>query len=316
MNALPSQPFDDGPNLFLVGAPKCGTTSLYEYLRVHPDIYFPHAAHDDASGDAAYWSGKEPAYFCTDLDLTLDHPVRDAAQYRALYAPATTQRWRGDASGFHLHSEAAAANIHAACPDARILILLRPPVEQMHSLHQHLLRVGHETEPDFHTALRLGETGQLRGDLLARRCAGAADYFGIAQYAPQIERYLQAFGHDQVHVMLLEDLAAQPAHVYREVLAFLGVKTSFAPDFRVHNGRPPDAGLETLLYRIHALPGVRQLSDLVFSSALRRRVVDWTRHRHATPAVTDPRDAALRERCRPGIQHLADLLQRDLSHWL
>lgn len=316
MNAWPVQNTGGGPNLFLVGAPKCGTTSLYEYLRVHPDIYFPHAAHDDASADAAYWSGKEPAYFCTDLDLTLDHPVRDAAQYRALYAPATTQHWRGDASGFYLYSEVAAANVHAACPDARILVLLRPPVAQMHSLHQHLVRVGQETEPDFHTALRLGETGRLRGDLLARRTAGAVDYFGIAQYATQIERYLQAFGRARVHVMLLEDLAARPARVYREVLAFLGVDTAFTPDFRVHNGRPPDAGLETLLYRVHALPGVRQLADLVFSSALRRRVVDWTRHQHAAPVAIDPRDTALRERCRPGIQRLADLLGRDLSHWL
>lgn len=306
-----------GPNLFLVGAPKCGTTSLYEYLRVHPQIYFPHDP-NPAPGTAGvgYWSSKEPAFFCTDLDLTLDNPVRGPRQYLNLYADAGDSSWRGDASAFYLYSEVAAERIHAFCPEARILIALRPPLEQMRSLHNHLVRVSQEKEPVFHTAIRLGETGRHRSDLLARRTAGVVDYFGIAHYAVQVERYLQQFGRSRVKVLLLEDLARHPAETYRSILDFLGVDIAFTPMFRIHNGRGAESGVEALLYGVHSMPGVRQAADLLFPYRIRRRVVDALRSRRksAIPQA-DPRDTALRERCRPDIERLATMIGRDLSHW-
>ena len=61
-----------GPNLFLVGAPKCGTTSLYEYLRKHPQIFFP-----TGEEESTYWHAKEPAYFCVDLNLPAEKSIKD-----------------------------------------------------------------------------------------------------------------------------------------------------------------------------------------------------------------------------------------------
>lgn len=308
-----------GPNLFLVGAPKCGTTSLYEYLRIHPEIYFPYDPSLTPSAESpGYWRCKEPAYFCTDLDLPPELSIKDEQQYLRLYAKADTERWRGDASAFYLYSSVAAERIKAFCPSARILITLRPPIEQMRSWHNDFLHGPRENISDFHEAVRLSEPRRRGIGLPPRGVAGWMDYFGIAQYSGQVERYQRLFGRDHVLVLLLEDLASRPADAYRAILDFLDVTPRVMPEFRVHNGRPPDSALESTLYRIHSLPGVRQLADALLPRPLRRHVVDVVRklnNRHALNQV-DPRDAALRERCRPDIERLARLIDRDLSHWL
>ncbi|HEY3521257.1 MAG TPA: hypothetical protein VGK80_09470, partial [Rhodanobacteraceae bacterium] len=89
-----------GPNLFLVGAPKCGTTSLYEYLRKHPQIFFP-----TGEEESTYWLAKEPAYFCVDLNLPAEKSIKDEQVYLALYGGAEGYKWRGDASAFYLYSK-------------------------------------------------------------------------------------------------------------------------------------------------------------------------------------------------------------------
>jgi hypothetical protein len=307
-----------GPNLFLVGAPKCGTTSLYEYLRVHPDIYFPHDPDlQPVSGNPGYWRCKEPAYFCTDLELPVDLSIKDARQYLQLYAGADDHKWRGDASAFYLYSSVAAERIQAFCPDARILVTLRPPVDQMHSWHNDFVHGPREDIMDFHEAVRLSEPRRRGIGLPPKGVAGWMDYFGIAQYSVQVERYLQRFGRERVKVVLLEDIAERPAETYRSILGFLNVDTGFAPEFHIHNGRPADGRLEGALYRVHSLPGIRQFSDLIFPYRMRRRVVEKVRglqdRRHTGHA--DPRDATLRERCRPDVERLARLIDRDLSHW-
>lgn len=309
-----------GPNLFLVGAPKCGTTSLYEYLRVHPDIYFPYDPDLQPSAHSpGYWRCKEPAYFCTDLELPPELSIKDEQQYLRLYAAAGSERWRGDASAFYLYSSIAAERIKAFCPDARILITLRPPLQQMHSWHNDFVHGPRENVLDFHEAVRLSEPRRRGIGLPAQGVAGWMDYFGIAQYSRQVERYLSLFGREHVHVSLLEDFVTHPAVAYRAILQFLEVDTAFLPEFRIHNGRPPEGKLEQSLYNLHALPGVRQISNLIIPYNARRHVVDCVRaHRHHNHAdkTPDPRDAALRERCRPDVERLARLIDRDLSHWL
>jgi hypothetical protein len=308
-----------GPNLFLVGAPKCGTTSLYEYLRVHPEIFFPHdASMEPSAGSPGYWRCKEPAFFCTDLDLPVDLSIKDEQQYLGLYLGAGDHKWRGDASAFYLYSSVAAERIKAFCPDARILVTLRPPIEQMRSWHNDFVHGPREDVMDFHEAIRLSEPRRRGIGLPPKGVAGWMDYFGIAQYSTQVERYLHLFGPEHVKVVLLEDLAARPAETYRSILGFLDVDMDFAPEFHIHNGRPADGKLEGTLYRIHAVPGIRQLSNLIVPYRVRRRVVEKVRslHSHEHAKRADPRDAALRERCRPDIERLAKLIDRNLSHWL
>lgn len=298
------------PNLFLVGAPKCGTTSLYEYLRQHPQIFFPAAA--DANSN---WRVKEPAFFCPDL-LPRDIVIRDERQYLANYAGSERYRWRGDATTYYLYSKDAPARIREYSPDARILVILRPPLEQMRSNHSHLLRAGREDIADFHSAV--AATGDRRNGrrMPARGVQAWLDYTGVCSFASQVERYQQAFGTDRVKVVLLEDLRARPAETYRDVLAFLEVDTGFLPDFRVHNEAPPRGVLERFVTAVYRQPAVKQAASMLFPYKMRRRFISQVRRLDTSPARSDPRDLELRAAMRPNVERLAAVIGRDLSHWM
>jgi hypothetical protein len=301
---------DIRPNLFLVGAPKCGTTSLYEYLRQHPQIFFPAAAEVDSN-----WRVKEPAFFCPEL-LPPDIVIRDERQYLANYAGTAHYRWRGEATTYYLYSKDAPARIREYSPEARILIILRPPLEQMRSNYRHLLRAGREDIADFHTAVAATPDRRVGRRMPARGVQAWLDYTGVCSFASQVERYRNAFGADRVKVVLLEDLRARPAETYRDVLAFLEVDTGFLPEFRVHNEAPARGVLERFVTDIYRKPAIRQAASALFPYRMRRRFVSGLRKLDAGRDKGDPRDVELRAAMRPDVERLAGLIGRDLSHWM
>src|SRR5882672_4936026 len=108
------------PEFFIVGAPKCGTTSLYAYLSRHPAVFMPRV--------------KEPFFFCSDIQTT--SMVRSLDDYCALFALAPLGSMRGEASTLYLFSEVAIPRIMALRPDAKILVMLRNPSDAAYSFHQ------------------------------------------------------------------------------------------------------------------------------------------------------------------------------------
>lgn len=171
------------PNLFLVGAPKCGTTSLHEYLRRHPQIFFPFS-------DDNYGRVKEPNHFCPELEILEKNAIKGRKDYHDLYRGSERARWRGNASTNYLFSETAPERIKRFCPDARILIMLRPPVDMMRSYHSELLRHHHEDIVDYHEALSASEDRRnglrIPKHTVVPKCL---DYFAMSRFAEQIERY-------------------------------------------------------------------------------------------------------------------------------
>jgi hypothetical protein len=202
------------PNLFIVGAPKCGTTAWYEYLRQHPAIYFP--------------DEKEPHYFATDLPGF--RTAKSEAGYLALYSNAG-EPVLGDASVFHLYSSTAAERIAAFNPDARILIFVRRQQTFLPSLHQQLLYTLDEDVKDFSTAWRL--SGRRAATLIPPTCREPRllDYAAMGRFDEQVERYLKAFPPRQIRIVPFEQWTSSPRETYRQILQFLGVdddgRTSF-----------------------------------------------------------------------------------------
>jgi hypothetical protein len=306
-NDLPDGP---APNLFLVGAPKCGTTSLYEYLRQHPQIFFPADEND-------YWRTKEPNHFCPELEIQEKYSIKDKRNYFKLYQGSEAATWRGDASPYYLLSESAPERIKQHCPNARILVTLRPPVDMMHSYHRDLLHIHLEDTVDFYDAIGVGTTPQ--GEFFIRqpgRIPKYLDYFSISRFAPQVERYLSVFGRDSVKILLLEDIATAPKAAFKEILSFLGVDNSFRPEFRVHNETTQKKSpLERCLNSIYTLPGIKQLSQSVLPYPVRRGVLSTIRRRPRHAVQPDPRDDRLRKLCAPDVARLSALLGRNLDHW-
>jgi Sulfotransferase domain len=205
------------PNLFIVGAPKCGTTAWAEYLGSHPDIFFPRY--------------KDQCFFA--LDLPNFRLTRTDANYAELFKESGDARVIGEASAMYLFSTAAAAAIRDHDPTSKILIFLREQEDYLPSLHNQFLREFAEEIEDFETAWRL--SGRRAPDTIPTTCLEprTLDYAAMGRFREQVERYFSAFPADQIRVIRFADWTADPRKTYLEILEFLGLeddgRTTFPP---------------------------------------------------------------------------------------
>jgi len=196
------------PNLFIVGAPKCGTTAWAEYLGSHPDIFFP--------------EHKDQCYFA--LDLPNFRLIPSAAEYAGQYASCGNARFLGDASAMYLFSKDAAAAIREHDRASKILIFLREQEEYLPSLHNQFLQEFAEEIEDFETAWKL--SGRRPPETIPAGCLEprTLDYAAMGRFGEQIERFLANFPGKQVHVTHFRDWTADPRRAYLEILDFLGLE--------------------------------------------------------------------------------------------
>ncbi|HTG43723.1 MAG TPA: sulfotransferase domain-containing protein, partial [Verrucomicrobiae bacterium] len=207
------------PNLFIVGAPKCGTTAWVEYLSSHPDVFFP--------------SVKEPNHFTTDGLAGWRITSRD--EYLRLFAGSGGARVVGEASVTHLYSEVAAENIQRFNPDAKIIILLREQEYYLPSRHNQLLYNGLESIADFATAWRL--SGKRDAANMPRFCKNprTLDYRTAGAFSAQAERYFARFPEDQIRVFHFRDWTRNPRGTYLEMMRFLGIGDDGRTEFPTVN---------------------------------------------------------------------------------
>jgi hypothetical protein len=204
------------PDFLIVGAPKAGTTSLYQYLLQQPSVFMP--------------AMKEPHYFCPQLADNLQmQRVASQRDYLALFEPAGSTQLCGEASASYLRAPEAPRLIARAMPRAKIIILLREPGDRAFSHFQMALRSG-ALRGDFSTALDRWQ----QSDPESMRFRATAIEPGF--YTPQIARYIGQFGRDNLKIIIAEEFFSNPAEVVADVLAFLGIEESVATtDFRQHN---------------------------------------------------------------------------------
>jgi len=296
------------PNFFIVGAPKCGTTALYQYLRAHPNVFMP--------------SFKEPHFFSTDL---ISNPViKTIEQYAELFAESTEAHMRvGEASASYLLSSVAGRDIHAFDPDARIIAMYRNPVDMVYSFHSQLLYWSEETEPDFEAAWRLQEPRR-RGIAVPRTCKEPfwLQYERIGQFATHTERLLSVFPETQVKLILYDDLAASPGRVYDEVIAFLGLPHDNRSDFpRINENKR--AKLTWVRNVVRKPPGrlrdayraIKQTAAGTAIGALKEKILELNTVRETRPPLSPAFRAELVATFRGEVAGLSRILGRDLSHW-
>jgi hypothetical protein len=195
------------PDFLILGAQKAGTTALYAYLRWHPQVTGP--------------SFKEVSFFDR-------HYARGERWYRA-HLPIRRSGIVGEASPSYLFHPLASERVARMLPRARLIALLRNPVDRAFSHYQHEVALGRE-ELSFEDALAR-EDERMQGEL--ERMLRDPSYFSYAwwnhtyaargRYAEQLERWLDAFPREQLLVLFTEELAADTAGTYRRVLDFLGV---------------------------------------------------------------------------------------------
>lgn len=297
------------PNFFIVGAPKCGTTALYRYLRLHPNVYMP--------------AKKEPHFFAKDL---ASYPaIKTIDQYSALFAEA--KEWHhqvGEASVYYLRSTVAIPNIRAFNPEARIIAMFRNPVEMVHSFHSQLLYWSEEAVADFEAAWRLQEPRSRGLDLPpGSRGAFLLQYAEMGRLGSQVERLLSVFPARQVKLILYDDFAASPRQVYDDVINFLGLPHDGRREFpRINENkrtrvdwlrnfiRKPPPVLRQAYREVKARVGRKQL-DAIRQGVIKRVTMN-ERREPLSPAFR----AELVEVFRDEVALLGRLLGRDLSDWV
>ena len=266
----------------------------------------------------------EPHFFSTDLSYTPHARRYSWDDYLGLFAHTDAARWRGEKTPFYLFSKAAAANIREACPDARILIMLRNPVDMLHSLHSQMVFSGDENIRSFEAALQ-AEAGRRRGRQLSTPApfTEIVFYRGIAAYTDQVRRYFDIFGRQRVLIIVFDDFQRQTEVEYLRVLHFLELDPRNLPQFEVVNAnkRRRSHLLRTFMQQtIPALPGpVRGLIHRITTPGARRRFQQtlnrWnTRYQSRLPMAPETR-LALQEEFREEVERLSELLDRDLTHW-
>jgi Sulfotransferase domain len=292
------------PDFFIVGAPKCGTTALYQCLQAHPEIFVPER--------------KEIHFF--GADLYSPSYVRDLDEYLALFAGARHEKRVGEASVWYLFSKRAAEEIKEFDPEASVIIMLRNPVDMLYSLHSQHLYNGTENIQDFAEALS-AEADRKEGLRLPRNIPAIERLFyrEVAQYAPQVERYVKTFGSDQIKVIVYDDFNANPARCCRETFAFLDVAVDVEPKIALvnPNKRVRSKGAQSFLDRPPRLLG--KLARPLTTPSLRHKLFAAAQQMNTSYAPRLPLPAELRLQLQkefaPDIERLSTLLNRDLTHW-
>lgn len=208
------------PNVFILGAPKCGTTSLANWLSEHPQVYFSPI--------------KEPCFF--NFDYGFRRPWR-LEQYERLFAGASDRhRVVCEASTRYLYSRTAVRSILAYVHSPKFLVMLRDPAAMAPSLHEQALYSGDEDEPDFVRAWQL-QHERLYAASLPKRCRDPQllQYGTLCKLGEQLERLYRQVPREQVHVIHLKDMQMDPRAEYSRLLHFLDLEDDGRESFPVAN---------------------------------------------------------------------------------
>ncbi|HYN64302.1 MAG TPA: hypothetical protein VES36_06820 [Candidatus Limnocylindrales bacterium] len=277
---------------------------MYSYLQEHPQVFMPFH--------------KEPLFFGADLQRRYGQMTE--AQYLNLFADARPEQRAGEASAWYLYSGTAAREIHDFAPSADIIVMLRNPVDVMYAQHSQLLYNRQETIADFGTALE-AEDDRRQGNRLPPGPIRPENLFyrHMIGFAEQLERYLDIFGRDRVHIIVHDDLSDDTPAAYRRVLEFLRVDPGFQPAFELKNTnkRPRSTGLQQLIY---APPGpIRALAPRLRRSRVAHALRDAMLAMNSRGEPRQAMGADLRQRLtdelRPEVERLGTLIGRDLSAW-
>jgi Sulfotransferase domain len=298
------------PDFFVAGVPKAGTTALHAALAGHPGLYLS--------------AVKEPKFFLTDGPPPTQGGPGDAktyrehvwrrADYEGLFAAAPAGALRGESTPFYLYSAAAQERIRGLIPHARLIVVLRDPVERAHSNWTHLWSAGLDPIPDFVAACAAEDR---------RVAAGWADfwhYTRLGMYGRQLEHLYSVFPRDQVLVFRYRAMITEPGLVLDQVCAFLGVRPGLLTELPRENvtAHPPETARHRALGRLlrggsaiaTVLPGhagsqlIDRLQARLQAGAQPRQPLTWEQR------------SALLPRFEADIRLLESLTGEDFSDWL
>lgn len=297
------------PNFFIIGAAKSGTSSLYMYLKQHPEIYMS--------------SVKEPHYFSFNSESkntrgpgdSIHLSITDFHEYEMLFDEANDEIAIGEASSSYLYRKEAPKRIYDLIPDAKIIAILRHPADRAFSAYMHLVRDQREDSKNFNEALTK-EVKRIKSNW-----DPIWHYTSVGFYHQQLVRYYELFPEENIKVFLYEELVNDPQRLLKNIFQFLNVNPTISPDFSVRfnvSGEQKSAFMQKLISLIFNTPNpIRWLSRKLLPGQWRWKATNWIRERNLKRKQLSPQQRAhLTKIFREDIEKLQTLISKDLSHWL
>jgi len=296
-------------DFFIVGAPRCGTTSLSKYLRAHPQVCFS--------------SPKETFFFTENED---PRPEDLDGRYREAFFPhydSSIHESIGEGSVHYLFAPYSLQNILRFNPNARFIAMVRNPLEMLPSFHARMRYVLEEDVDRFSEAWQL-QAERAAGKRIPPRCTHpmVLQYEQIGRLGAHVETLFEIAGRERCHVIVHDDFAMDPRLAYERVLKFLELSPLELPEYGRHQ---PLKGyrserLQRLLWKP---PGpasrvARSSSAGFVKSTIRRarkKLVHWNRASASAEELDPAFREELRETFRSDVELLGNLIERDLSHW-
>ena len=298
------------PTFFLVGAAKSGTTAVHVYLYQHPDIYmsflkepkflslsankFPHTGPGDKKVD--------------------DGIVKSMKDYINLFKDAGDEKVIGESSADYLYfHNTVIPQIKTLSPEAKILIMLRNPVERAYSSYRHMIKDGRE-KLSFENALRYEE------ERIRENYEFIWFYKDVGFYYDQVRHYIESFGMENVKICLYDDFAADSMAVMKDIFRFLDVNEDFNPNTAARYNVGPSVRSESLKKFLvgNDHPIKKVLRPLLLNTIGRKyteAIVNSFMHRN-TLNIKPKTMKLLINLYKNDILKLGDLIERDLSGWL
>lgn len=309
------------PNFLIIGAAKAGTTALHHYLKQHPQIYMSPVKETNFfafEGEKIDFSGPD------DRKLINRYSVNNLEAYQALFKNALNETAIGEACPSYLYRQKAPERIRHYIPDAKLIAILRNPVERAYSSYLMHVREGREQLTNFAQALREEET-RIRNNW------GWGHYVNQGFYYAQLKRYFDLFSRSQIKVYLYEDFRDNVVSLLQDILRFIDVDETFVPDMSIrHNvsGTPKNKVLHTCLTGLHSQmigtnpikTGLKLLLPARLEAFLAKEYDNFRdkyfQRNLVKPQLSSEVSKQLIEVYREDILKLQNLIQRNLSQWL
>lgn len=300
------------PNFYVIGAPRCGTTALYTYLRSHPNIFLPEI--------------KELHYFASDFPNIQKVLFKSDDEYLKMFAQANENHVAvGEISPLYMYSKVALRNIKKFNPAVKLIVMVRNPLEFVQSVHQLNLGLLREDEPDLAKAWDLQEIRR-QGKRIPAGCREPEliMYGELGSFGKYVEKVFEIFPKEQVLIVLFHEFVKDPKQGYENILSFLGVPSDHRQGFPPVNSNyehrskllgkflhPPQ-----IVYRLYmkllSLSGIRFMR---FVSQVYGKVEAFNARRVSRASIDLDLYARMQTYFRDDVRKLSELMNRDLSAW-
>lgn len=294
------------PDFFILGAPKCGTTSMDNWLRLHPLIYM---------------ATKEPHYFNTEHQ---NRNIKNLDNYQALFASAIDAHLAvGETSVRYLYSDMAVANILDYNPKAKFVVMLRNPIDMVYSWYNQVYFSGMEDVRCFDKAWHLQDERQAQ-QRIPKKCREVKMlYYGkVCSLGEQLQRLYTQVSLSRVHLIFFDDLTKNPTKIYKSLLNFLGVPDDNRQYFPIYNSSKTFRlhHLKNLPSKLDYLSHIKQKLNIKKKFGINLLLTKFIEKNNVIKKKRPPLSSQMRQTLIDYFQDdiilLANITKRDLAHWI